>query len=216
MFINIHTHRPHKNGTWSIQNLFKDFDSIGSLFYYSVGIHPWHIDENTIATELAKVKMASELKNVLAIGECGLDRVCKTPYKLQEKIFIEQLLWANEIAKPLIIHCVRAHREILFLLKEYNNLAPVIFHGFNNNEEIANSIIDAGHMISFGKSLMYPNAENVFSKIPIENIFLETDDNEIIIDDIYKQAAKIKNISTERLSLQIQKNRNKVFNKIAL
>lgn len=216
MFINIHTHLPHKNGTWSIQNLFKDFDSIGSLFYYSVGIHPWHIDENTIATELAKVKMASELKNVLAIGECGLDRVCKTSYKLQEKIFIEQLLWANEIAKPLIIHCVRAHREILFLLKEYNNLAPVIFHGFNNNEEIANSIIDAGHMISFGKSLMYPNAENVFSKIPIENIFLETDDNEIIIDDIYKQAAKIKNISTERLSLQIQKNRNKVFNNFAL
>ena len=216
MFINIHTHLPHKNGTWSIQNLFKDFDSIGSLFYYSVGIHPWHIDENTIATELAKVKMASELKNVLAIGECGLDRVCKTPYKLQEKIFIEQLLWANEIAKPLIIHCVRAHREILFLLKEYNNLAPVIFHGFNNNEEIANSIIEAGCMISFGKSLMYPNSENVFSKIPIENIFLETDDNEIIIDDIYKQAAKIKNISTERLSLQIQKNRNKVFNNIAL
>ena len=216
MFINIHTHLPHKNGTWSIQNLFKDFDSIGSLFYYSVGIHPWHIDENTVAAEMAKVKMASELKNVLAIGECGLDRVCKTPYKLQEKIFIEQLLWANEIAKPLIIHCVRAHREILFLLKEYNNLAPVIFHGFNNNEEIANSIIEAGCMISFGKSLMYPNAENVFSKIPIENIFLETDDNEIIIDDIYKQAAKIKNISTERLSLQIQKNRNKVFNNIAL
>ena len=216
MFINIHTHLPHKNGTWSIQNLFNDFDSIGSLFYYSVGIHPWHINENTVAAEMAKVKMASELKNVLAIGECGLDRVCKTSYKLQEKIFIEQLLWANEIAKPLIIHCVRAHREILFLLKEYNNLAPVIFHGFNNNEEIANSIIDAGHMISFGKSLMYPNAENVFSKIPIENIFLETDDNEIIIDDIYKQAAKIKNISTERLSLQIQKNRNKVFNNIAL
>ena len=181
-----------------------------------MGIHPWHIDENTVAAEMAKVKMASELKNVLAIGECGLDRVCKTSYKLQEKIFIEQLLWANEIAKPLIIHCVRAHREILFLLKEYNNLAPVIFHGFNNNEEIANSIIEAGCMISFGKSLMYPNAENVFSKIPIENIFLETDDNEIIIDDIYKQAAKIKNISTERLSLQIQKNRNKVFNNIAL
>ena len=216
MFINIHTHLPHKNGSWSIQNLFKDFESIRSLFYYSVGIHPWHIDENTIATELAKVKMASELKNVFAIGECGLDRVCKTPFKLQEKIFIEQLLWANEIAKPLIIHCVRAHREILFLLKEHNNLAPVIFHGFNNNEEIANSIIDAGYMISFGKSLLYPNAEKVFSKLPIENIFLETDDNEIMIDDIYKQAAKIKNISTERLSLQIQKNRNKVFNTIAL
>ena len=161
--------------------------------------------------ELAEMKIASNQKNVLAIGECGLDRICTTDFKLQERVFIEQILWANEIAKPLIIHCVKAHQESLILLKEYNRTSPVIFHGFNNKLETANKILDQGHYLSFGKHLMNPSVENIFSKISLEKIFLETDDSDIGIDAIYKQAAKIKNISTEQLSLQIKKNLERIF-----
>ena len=157
------------------------------------------------------MKIASGKKNVLAIGECGLDRICNTDFKLQEKVFVEQILWANEIAKPLIIHCVKAHHETLLLLKEFNRTSPVIFHGFNNKLETANKILEHGHYLSFGKQLLNPAIENIFSKISLEKIFLETDDSEVAIDDIYKQAAKIKNISTERLSLQIKNNLNRIF-----
>ena len=157
------------------------------------------------------MKIASGKKNVLAIGECGLDRICNTDFKLQEKVFVEQILWANEIAKPLIIHCVKAHHEVLLLLKEFNRTSPVIFHGFNNKLETANKILEHGHYLSFGKQLLNPAIENIFSKISLEKIFLETDDSEVAIDDIYKQAAKIKNISTERLSLQIKNNLNRIF-----
>jgi TatD DNase family protein len=161
--------------------------------------------------ELAEMKIASNQKNVLAIGECGLDRICTTDFKLQERVFIEQILWANEIAKPLIIHCVKAHQESLILLKEYNRTSPVIFHGFNNKLETANKILEKGYYLSFGKHLFNPAIENIFSKISIEKIFLETDDSDIGIDAIYKQAAKIKNISTEQLSLQIKKNLDCIF-----
>ena len=130
---------------------------------------------------------------------------------MQEKVFIEQILWANEIAKPLIIHCVKAHHEVLLLLKEFNRTSPVIFHGFNNKLETAKKILDHGHYLSFGKQLLNPAIENIFSKISLEKIFLETDDSTVSIDDIYKQAAKIKNISTERLSLQIKNNLNRIF-----
>lgn len=157
------------------------------------------------------MKIASGKKNVLAIGECGLDRICNTDFKLQEKVFIEQIIWANEIAKPLIIHCVKAHHEVLLLLKEYNRTSPVIFHGFNNKIETANKILEHGHYLSFGKHILNPSIENVFSKISIERIFLETDDSDISIYAIYKQAAKIKNISTEQLSLQIKKNLESIF-----
>ncbi len=194
-----------------MQNLHANFEELNALFNYSVGIHPWYIDSKTIKEELAEMKIASSHKNVLAIGECGLDRICNTDFKLQEKVFIEQILWANEIAKPLIIHCVKAHHETLILLKEYNRTSPVIFHGFNNKLETANKILEQGYYLSFGKHLMNPSVENVFSKISLEKIFLETDDSDIGIDAIYKQAAKIKNISTEQLSLQIKKNLDRIF-----
>lgn len=211
LLINIHRHQPHNNDEWSIQNLHAHFDQLNSLFNYSVGIHPWYIDSKTIKEELAQMKIASQQKNVIAIGECGLDRLCTTDFKLQEKVFIEQILWANEIAKPLIIHCVKAHQECLTLLKEYNRTSPVIFHGFNNKLETANNILNQGYYLSFGRHIFNPAIENVFSKISLEKIFLETDDSDISIDDIYKQAAKIKNISTERLSLQIKNNLERVL-----
>jgi len=192
--------------------LHENFQTIHPGFYYSTGIHPCYINEHTIIEEMNKMKISSRLNDVLAIGECGLDRMCGVDFKLQEKVFIEQILWANEIAKPLIIHCVKAHRETLQLLNEHNRTTPVLFHGFNNNIDIANSIVSKGYYLSFGKSLFNPHEENVFAGISNEKIFLETDDSESLIDDIYKQAAKIKNTSAEQLNNQIQKNVQKVFN----
>ena len=183
---------------------------------YSVGIHPWYINRDNINDELSKMKIAALKENVLALGECGLDRLCQTDFKLQEKVFIEQIKWANEIAKPLIIHCVKAHHETLQILKEHNKTSPVIFHGFNNKEEIAQKIISQGYYLSFGKQLMNPTIEKIFSKISLEHIFLETDDSDISIDEIYKQASKIKNISAERLSLQIKKNLETILKSIPI
>jgi len=165
---------------------------------------------------MEKMKLASNNRNVLAIGECGLDRICDTDFKLQEKVFVEQIIWANEIAKPIIIHCVRAQQETFSLLKEHNITSPVIFHGFNNKETIAHKIIEMGFYLSFGKHLLNPSMEKLFSAISLDSIFLETDDSDISIDVIYKQAAKIKNISTERLSLQIKKNLENVFKTITI
>jgi len=212
LLINIHTHRPNNNDEWYIQNLHADFDQLRSLCFYSVGLHPWYIDPKNIKHEMLLMKTASQQKNALAIGECGLDRLCNTDFKFQEKIFTEQIIWANEIAKPLIIHCVRAHAEILKLLKEYNRISPVIFHGFNNSEDLANNIIQKGYFLSFGKQLFNPSMEKVFSKIGGEYFFLETDDSDYTIDNIYKQAAKIRNISLDGLSLQIKQNLKGVFN----
>ena len=186
---------------------------MNGLFNYSVGIHPWFINNVKLKEEMVAMKIASHKENVLAIGECGLDRLCETDFKLQEKVFTEQIIWANEIAKPLIIHSVRAHREVLHLLKEYNVTSPFIFHGFNNSYEQAKQILDAGGYLSFGKALLNPGMEETFSKIPLGSIFLETDDSDISIETVYRQASKIKNITAERLHLQIQENVIKVFKK---
>ena len=176
-----------------------------------MGIHPWYIDASNVQDELSKMKIASDQKNVLAIGECGLDRICETPFKLQESIFLAQILWANEIAKPIIVHCVRAFREAMVVFKMSNNIMPVVFHGFNNNIGIANELLASGFYLSFGKALFNPAMESVFSKIPSDKIFLETDDADFSIEDMYKKAAQIKNTSIEQLSLQIMQNSKTVF-----
>ena len=77
---------------------------------------------------------------------------------------------------------------------------------------LAKKILDAGHWISFGKALMYAQLSEVFYSIPSDRYFLETDDSAISIEQVYKAATAIKNISSDTLDLQLLKNVEKVFN----
>ena len=215
MFINIHTHQKNnysQQNCWNLINIHETFDETNTLSHYSLGIHPWHIDIPKIEDDLSRLKMACHKSNVLAIGECGLDKICEVSYKLQQDVFKQQILWANEIAKPLIIHCVRAHEDVLQMLKDNRNIMPVIFHGFNKKETIAQKIIQSGYYISFGKDLINFELEKTITSIPLDRIFLETDDSDISIEDIYKEFSRIRNIPQPQLILQIQKNLKTVFN----
>lgn len=148
---------------------------------------------------------------MLAIGECGLDKVTTTPFDLQQQVFIQQIQWASQIQKPLIIHCVRAYDEVLQLLKAYQPGVPVIFHGFNKSVQLAQQVIHAAHYLSFGEALQKENIQKTFGELPIEKLFLETDDSDLSIKEIYQLAAKARSISEESLSLQLQKNIVRVF-----
>ena len=212
MFINIHSHQPEIKKEFVIQNLLKDFNQLLSPGYYSAGLHPWHLESQNWQQQLLQLKKISTAENILALGECGLDKVCKTDFKLQQEVFITQILWANEINKPLIIHCVQAFSELGDLLKKYNNKTPVIFHGFNKNSRIAEKMLNDGHYLSFGKSILQLRNKVIFEQVPLNRIFLETDETNISIEEIYKEAAALKNISLETLSLQIEKNVQLVFN----
>lgn len=212
MLINIHTHHTIDDGNLSIINRHEHFEACNPPHYYSIGLHPWHIYATDWQSGLSQLKLYSTNSHVVAIGECGLDRVCGTDFKLQEKVFREQIAWANIVAKPLIIHCVRAHRECVSILKEMKNQMPVVFHGFNNKLEIALMLIQEGYYLSFGNHLLYPQMESVFASLSMQNIFLETDTQNISIYDIYNQAARIKNSTVDQLYFQIKRNTEKVFN----
>jgi TatD DNase family protein len=177
-----------------------------------MGIHPRFINEENLESDWNALQFYSRQPNVLAIGECGLDRLCDTSFPLQEKVFVKQIRWANEIAKPLIIHCVRAFPETLRILKSCSNGMPVVFHGFNNNKETADQLLREGYYLSFGKSLLQPNMETLFNHIPLNKIFLENDDSDIAISSIYEQAARIKQMSVETMAKEMKKNLFTVFN----
>jgi TatD DNase family protein len=160
-----------------------------------------------------EVEQQVTLPNVLAIGECGLDNVCDTPWEDQRNAFIPQVVLANKLRKPLIIHCVRAYDELEALLLQQRNNVPVIIHGFNRKQTIAGKLLESGYYLSFGRALMNEGApaQAVFRNIPLDRFFLETDNSDISIKDIYIKAAEIKETSVDGIILQVQQNFKKVF-----
>ena len=71
----------------------------------------------------------------IAIGECGVDRAIETSIELQQTIFEQQIELAEQVQKPLIIHCVKAFDILLFLKKKYKITVPIIVHGYKNKPE---------------------------------------------------------------------------------
>lgn len=215
MYINVHTHHTQPvAGIISIGNLYKNFDAIEKGSLYSVGLHPWFITAASWEQQFETVKEKCRLQNVVAVGEAGLDKVCATDFALQKTVFAAHIQLANEIQKPLIIHCVRAHAEALQLLKQYNLTVPVLFHGFTKSTELALQLIAQGYYLSFGHGLLKENLRTVLEAVPLEQVLLETDNSTASIQEIYTLAASAFQIDEDSLSLQLSKNAARVFGKV--
>ena len=212
MYYNVHTH-PHSESedVLFIENLYKNFDHEIDGRKVSMGLHPWYLDADNLDKQFDNLAKNAGKSQVLAIGECGLDKLSSTDWNLQLKAFQLQIKLAQELKKPLIIHCVKAFNEVLSLLRVVK--VPVIFHGVNNKLSLIQPVMDAGHYLSFGKSLLGGNAAilNTFKTTPLEQVFLETDDSDIDIREIYKSAAGIREISEKEIVLQLEKNFLNVF-----
>jgi TatD DNase family protein len=200
-YIDIHTHRyVSAADIFAVENIFAanipEF-RIEKDRLFSGGIHPWHVNELTLEKDISSIDEFSVNPNVFAVGETGLDRLCKVPFKLQEEVFTNQLEIAGRHGKPLIVHCVKALPETISIYQKTKSKSNLIFHGFNNNLKIAVKLLDQGFYLSFGQALLNQksNAYLLFNQIPDESIFLETDDSGISIEEIYAEAARIKKIS---------------------
>ncbi len=211
MFINIHTHLQLYDAGIEVVNLSVNEDNQPN--YYSYGIHPWYIDKASSEDELIKLERKVNEKRCVAVGECGLDKLSKVDFELQESVFKAHIYIANKVKKPLIVHCVKAFNELLNCLNLSDNQVPVIIHGFNNNENIARVLKDHGCYFSFGKALMgyETNAIKIIKNIGRKNFFLETDDADVSIKYIYRKAAEILSVDEEILKMQIQSNFETIF-----
>lgn len=206
-YYNVHTHRSWANEDEVIIQNIDSKDLYSAERYCSVGIHPWSANDLK-ASEL--LSLANE-KSVLAIGECGLDKICDTPMPLQMKVFEKQIELANQLQKPLLIHCVRAHEEVLSCLKKMQNKQAVIFHGFNKNSFWMKRLIDEGCFLSVGKALANPTFHAVFKAIPIAQLFFETDDMQDSVQKNYALASELLEVSELELKNQIALNFTQVF-----
>jgi TatD DNase family protein len=204
LFINIHTHTVRGNGV-EVQSLYRQFEQVQQKGIYSIGIHPCY-DASVSFEELLQW---STHEQVVAIGECGLDIICNTNLVHQQQLFAKQVQLANELNKPLIIHCVKAWGELVTLLQPCT--VPVVVHGFNKSKELAMQLVNKGYYLSFGKALQQQRIQEIVAAIPKEQLLLETDIADIAVDAVYQWAANAVGSNEEVIRLQIVTNAVKVF-----
>jgi TatD DNase family protein len=141
--------------------------------YSAVGIHPIHAKEGFTFEEYEK--LASSEK-VIAIGEIGLDKAAEYGdfLEAQKQVLAQQIKLASKLRKPLIIHCRKAHEELLEVLKSTPRL-PSVIHCFTGSWKQAQEYLDLGCFIGFNGIIFKLNLKEVIKKTPLNRILLETD-----------------------------------------
>jgi TatD DNase family protein len=216
-FVDIHSHSLiiEETANKPVCNLIIDEDFIEQIDRisllegkaYSAGIHPWYILEDKIEDQLFFLNKLANNPSIIAIGEAGLDKLKGPSFKVQEQVFIEQIKMANRVSKPLIIHCVKSYGELIGMARLIQPQVPMIIHGFNKNADLAFDLIKKGFFLSFGADLISkPQLGYSLRACPLENVFFETDDSEVKIEDVYLAASKILNISMKKLAESIYDN----------
>lgn len=203
---NFHHHNSAiTNGIYNLSSKEQFFPN-----FFSAGLHPQDIDANW-PTRLEELKMIASEKSCVAIGECGLDALAQADGTLQLEIFLQQISLANQLGKPVVIHCVRRYQEINALKKHAHT--PWVLHGFNRNAQVARQLLDAGFLLSFGKPLLYSlSLQQIFCAMPSEAFFLETDNADFNISELYEKAATLRKTDVENVENQIIKNLRFILN----
>ena len=139
-------------------------------YLYSVGIHPWD-SADASQSDFEALLADAKLPDVVAVGECGIDRLRGPQEALQRSAFIPQLEIAETVGKPVIIHCVRATDAILALRRSMRPKVDWILHGFRGKPETARQLARAGIFISLGERFN----PDVLSAVDPAMIVRETD-----------------------------------------
>lgn len=207
--LDIHTHRREADSEGKSIINYKQLAGSPFLegYYYSIGIHPWELTMANIEEQL--IFMINQLpdKRIVAIGECGLDKLTEISMELQRMTFIMQITLSEQYSLPLIIHCVKAMDEMLAVKKRFRPTQPWIWHGFRGKPEQATQLLKQGFYLSLGEH--YP--DETMKLIPDDRLFLETDESSLDIEDILRRAAEVRGVGVEALRGTIHRNIQNVF-----
>lgn len=203
-----HTHQIGK--PFSIFN--EGIEFLPSRGFRSLGIHPWFLNENW-SDHLPQISSCAKKDlEVLAIGECGFDRIKGPSIEIQKEAFQAQARLAKKLEIPLILHCVKGHDILLEFLKNEKSPPDIIWHGWNLKPELAQNLVQFSVSFSFGKHLLQEGSNSVkwLKMVPLEKVFLETDDSGLEISQIYEAASLILGMTIESLAQLVKENWNRI------
>ena len=210
-YFNIHTHQISSCPSQSITSIHATSLPIDKqIVYASIGIHPWTLTEKNAQEQWNILQQAVIDKRIIAIGEAGIDKIKGPSLNIQTDIFQKEVTLSETMGLPLIIHCVRASNEIIQLKKKLMPLQPWIIHGFRNNLSVAQNLLQHEFYLSFGHKFQ----EDALKSVPLDKLFIETDESEESIESIYRKIASIRDMKVEKLAEVIKKNVQEIFFKV--
>lgn len=197
-----------------------------SKFYSTIGIHPLYINSQDIDS---LYKLADN-DNVVAIGEIGLDSL-KDNFNEQKKYLIKQIMIANELHLPVIIHSNNSNKLVIEIFEKY--VKPkygCVFHCFQPDIDDLKYLVRNGYYISFAGRITYKTAKKsieVAKNVPNDLFLVETDspytspepyrgeiNKSSNISFIIKKVAEVKEMSYEEIESITEQNTKRLFKKM--
>lgn len=147
--------------------------------YSACGLHPYFINNsNQQNLQQTMLDFIQANPQIIAIGECGLDKHIPVDEATQQQVFTTQVQLAIELELPLIIHVRDQHNSLLRLLKQLKPKQGGVIHGFAGSFELAQSYWQLGFYLGIGGVISYPRAQKTrkaVQQMPLESLLLETD-----------------------------------------
>lgn len=199
--------------------------------HFGIGLHPTEFSAQTFDGEMEKVLREAYLykEEMVAVGEIGLDyHWSRDLAGLQKKAFREQILLADALGKPILIHCRQAMEDTLKILKETaTDATRGIFHAYSGSIESYREIKKTGRFfLGIGGVVTFKNAgqAEVVRQVPLEDLVLETDapyltpvphrgerNESAYIPLIAQKIAEIKGVSVEKVAEVTSRNASSLF-----
>ena len=217
----------------------------------AVGIHPVHLkvgkfvhrDENELEeTEFATkgegldyekfLELAKDEK-VVAIGEVGLDYHhfeegddVAALIKKQREVLIETIRLANEVRKPVMLHCWDAYDDLLEILEKHPVVKKGVVHSFIGSHKTAKKFIELGYKIGLNGIATYGESyDKLIREVDLRYILLETDcpyltprplekglrNEPLFVKNVAQKIADVKGVSVEEIGRITSENARKIF-----
>ena len=159
----------------TIRELTKQY----SYVYGAVGIHPCDTGDLT-EERFAWLKKQCADEKIVAVGEIGLDYHWNDQHpEIQKTWFVRQLLMAQEVHLPVIIHSREAANDTLTIMREnHAERSGGVIHCFSYSVEMAAEFLKMDYYFGIGGVVTFENAKKLKEAvryIPTERILLETD-----------------------------------------
>ena len=148
--------------------------NLSSKIKVFVGVHPF----NVLQENFDAAAFSSLLKNkqVIGIGECGLDK--RYARKAQLTLLKAQLELAIALNKCVCIHLYGMHQDLISLLKYYNSSLKLIIHDFIGSLDLMQ--IYSKYNLKFSLSprgLKSKKLAQAISICPIDKLLIESDND---------------------------------------
>jgi len=225
----------------------------GRGVYAAIGLHPIQLkkrsfehrdDENDWELPATEIKTIGETfdynaylelardPHVVAIGEVGLDYHhfeggddVEAMKEEQKRVLREFVRLANEVGKPMMIHCWDAYDDLFALFDETAPEKRGVIHSFIGSHKTAKKFLERGWNIGINGIATYSDSyDRLIREVPIDRIVIETDcpylapsphkgerNEPILVRLIAEKIALVKGISLDEVARVTTENACRMF-----